>query len=318
MQVASYNYNIFHTKPLYHQPFEGAKDINLRYVLQHRSHLLPERMISNIEAILCTKAPKETLPTLREVHLNTYKGLLNCANFDEVRVRFPEFADISDAAILSSSNSSTVGAIKEKMQLSDFTLKLVQDVWGRLKTFNEICAETGISDRRMLQWLNSKINFINMDKNYRTLLKASEPELNKEIASKTRAYNQFHPDLVMKRNERAAESHKTERYRESHRQKMIKYYEEHPEKRLEKSEFLKKLWKKIPQVRKAISNAMASEKDYNRYIAHKDWSGSQLTGFEKRAKASFYKRFWKEHPDMLKDYTQAYHETAQEIKINKT
>lgn len=177
--------------------FGGAKDISLRYVWEHRRRLLPERIRRKV-GILVSKN-KET-PTLRDLHLQTYAELLDCKNLAKAQNIYPEFRGVLQANAVVQKGSKNIRKIEEKVSLKDFSLYILKERWGKLKTEDEIAKELGLKNRSALGWVLDKIHMPNPGKNYLALLKSSDEVLNRSIAEKVKAFNREHPEKIIEHN----------------------------------------------------------------------------------------------------------------------
>ncbi len=295
--------------------FAGYKEINLRYVLEKRKHLLPQTMISKISEVL--RNFEENYPTLRELHINTYAPLLNCKSLDEARNLYPEFRNVLDASIFENSRSKNIAEIKKHVSLNKLSLKLLQETWANLKNQDDIARELGLSDRLKLGWIIDKIGFVNRNKNYTTLLKASDPQLNAEIARKTTAYNNSHPEQMFVRNRFAAQACKKAEYRQKQSLRIIEYDKVHPERKQKISNFFSKVWEKIPDVKETLKNFSQNyANQYEKVVIRKYINGEKLTANEKRLRKIFYKHFWQKFPECKAKYAQACREVSKELKAS--
>lgn len=237
VQYSPYSSIKFNQKPA----FTGGKPINLYYIIEKRSNLLPERILKKVRRIV-DKSPKQ-LPTLKEVHLKTYAPLLECKTLDEAKSLFPEFSGMKEADISFKRYSGNIKKLVAGGYLEDnFSLKILQEFWGRLKSQDEVAKEMGLDGRTCLAWVLQKIGFVNYNTNYKTLLMASSPDSRAKIAAKTTAWNAAHPDLMRARNKHAAQSMKKPENRKAHSERMKKHFEEHPERRKQISETSKAYW----------------------------------------------------------------------------
>ena len=244
-----------------HQPsFEAKMPIDLNYVLEKRAHLLPQRILEEVQKIIASKPEK--MPTLKEVHLRTYAPLLECKTLKEAKELFPEFNDIKEANTSFQKMRGNIKKLKESGFLEEgFSLKLLQEIWAKLKTQDEIAKEFGLKNRSSIGWVLPKIGFVNFDKNYKTLLLASDTESRAIIANKTIAWNASHPDLMKARNRKAAQGMKKPENREAHSKRMKQHFVEHPERREEVSKNSTIYWRneehRMEQSRRSIDYAKA-------------------------------------------------------------
>ena len=292
----------------YNTAFCSAKDITLKYVMENRKNLLPPTMIKKIEGILSN--PSAPQPTLRQLHIDTYYPLLSCKTFDEARKMYPEFAQMKDAVIFENSRSKNVTEIKKHIPLSQLSLKLLQDSWAKLRNHEDIAHDLGLKDRQKMGWIISKIGFVNRNKNYTTLLKASDPVLKAQIAQKTADYNAANPEKMLARNKHAAQFCKKAEYRQAQAKRMKQYDKLHPERRDKIGAFTKEVWSRIPEVRKAMLDYSKNEAPaYLRRIIHKHLKGQKLTAEEIRMRKIFYAGFWRKYPE----YKTLFKETCKQV-----
>lgn len=221
--------------------FEGGRLIDLNYVLKNRKNLLPERVLNKVEEIV--KSNPSKMPTLKQVHQEIYSPLLDCKTLEEAQKMFPEFSSVKEANISFQRYTKNIKKILENKYFDkNFSLKMLQECWANLRSKEEIVKEMGLDSRTSLDWVLQKINFVNCTSNYRTLIKASDPESRKIIAAKTTAWNAAHPDLMKARNKHAAQYMKKPENREAHSERMKEHFRKHPERRKQISENSKEYW----------------------------------------------------------------------------
>ena len=310
-------FSIYPNSQLSKQPsFEGRRIIDLNYILQNRSNLLPQRVYDKVAEIVNSKP--QTMPTLMQVHKEIYSPLLGCKTLDEAKEIFPEFANIKNAEGSFVRNRGNIKKLKTNGALQDnLSLKLLQDVWGKLKSQDEIAQDLGLESRSSLGWILKKIRFVNYSSNYRTLLMSSDPESRAVIAAKTTAWNACHPDLMYKKNKYAAQFCKTPEYRKAHSERMIEYDKLHPERKEKIREFDLAVWKKVPEIKKAMSEFAKSQDPFTKMVIKKEISQMALNSSEIRVKKSFYKKFWQANPDLQKKFKEAFKQVKEERSIQK-
>lgn len=215
--------------------------IDLNYVIEQRAKYLPERMLGRIKQVIDSRPDR--LPTLKELHKDTYSPLNNCQTLEEAKELFPEFAGLSEANVSFKRNTGNIKILKDNNYLKEgFSLKLLKDIWVDLKTQDEIAGMLGLEGRHSLGWILKKIGFVNYSQNYRTLLLSSDEETRKIIAEKTRKWNQTHYDEMLKRNKHAAQFNKSEKYRAEQSQRMKEMFIREPERRERISKNSTTLW----------------------------------------------------------------------------
>ena len=194
--------NSFQSSP----SFGAAKDITLEYVLKHRERLLPERIRRKAKIFVSKKDKIKTLPTLKQLHESTYSKLLECNTLSAAQNFYPEFKEILQVNVVLSKTSKNIKKIEEKVPLKDLSLYILKERWGKMKTLNEIAQQLGLKDRSALGWVLEKIQMPDLGKNYQALLKASDEEGNRIIASKVKAFNSQHRDLILAHNRQIAQN----------------------------------------------------------------------------------------------------------------
>ena len=294
------NNNYKNTQPTFEA---GGKPITLQYVLEKRSNLLPERVLQAVKAELAKGSSKTC--SLLEIHRAIYEPILKYTSLEALKedAAFPEFKDIKPF-VLFERNTRYAKEFKERTD-KNFVLNMIQEYWGNLKTKDEIAQSFGMKNRNSLEWALKQIDFVSFPPNYRTLLRSSDEAGNREIASKTAAWNALHPDLMYARNKHAAQGCKTEEYRKAQAQRMKEYDKEHPERREKISISGKEAWAKCPEVRQAMSEFAAQSSSFLRHIVMKRFSGVKLTNKEDRISRGFFKRFWQIHPELKAVYAEA-------------
>lgn len=301
----------YHKNQTFRPTFEGRKIIDLNYVIKNRSELLPKRVCDKVNEIINSDSGK--MPTLKQVHSEIYEPLMKCQTLEEAKELFPEFTEIKSADKVFKRNTGNIRKLTLNGYLNEnLSLKLLQEVWVKLKSQDEIANELGLRNRSSLGWILKKINFKNYSSNYRTLLISSDPEGRAVIAAKTTAWNACHPDLMQKKNKYAAQFCKTAEYRKEHSNRMIDYDKLHPERKEKIREFNLAVWKKVPEIRKAMSNFARSQDSFTKLVISKEISGINLSPCENRIKKSFYKKFWRENPEFKKLYKEAYKQVREE------
>ncbi len=290
-----------------------GKPITLKYVVEKRSHLVPEKVLTEAKRLLASG--REDLPSLYDLHKSLYKGLLDCKTLDEVKAMYPEFEQMNDneTFVRQSVNTKKCPMMKDK----NFGVKLLQELWANLKNKEDLAYELGLGSRSSLGYLLEQINFVSYDKNYKTLLKASNEEMQAEIAGRTRAWNQLHPDLMYARNKHAAQFCKTDEFKEAQSRRMKEYDIEHPERREKIGAYMKEVWALCPDVRKTFSIYYKQSNELTQFALRKKISGEKLTEKETRMIKTFYKTFWDQNPELLAAYENAFATVSARIKKQK-
>ena len=297
---------------IYTPSFQGKNPLNVKYIMEKRRNLVPDRVVARINEISASKP--ETMPTLKEIHLEVYAPLLNCKTIGEAIRLFPEFEGMKNITKVVQRITGNYKKLDKNGYLTDkFSLKILQDTWAKLKTQDEIAKDFGLKNRNSLGWILEKIGFVNYPQNYRTLLAASDPVGHSVIAGKTAAWNAAHPDLMRARNKHAAQFCKKPEYRAAQSERMKEYDKLHPERREKIGIFSKEMWENIPEVKSDLSAFLREQDSLTRKAVCKKKS---LTETEKRMKKGFYKRFWEKYPEHKEKMQQATASVRAERKIN--
>ncbi len=292
--------------------FEARNPIDLVYILSKHSDYLPERVL--LEAKKLVKENPQHLPTLKEVHLKAYSPLRECKTLQEAQEQFPEFRNVLNANEVFPNPRGNIKKLHQNGVLNeDLTLRLLREFWCDLKTQDEIAKELGLRDRAALGWVLKKINFVSGATNYKTLIKASDPDDRAVIAAKTTAWNALHPDLMRAHNKHAAQGTKTESYRKQQSVRIKEYDVTHPERKQKISNFGKEVWARIPEVRAKMSEFMQTLDDFSRSIVVKKMQGIPLSEYEGRVRTTVFKKFWAAYPDCL----EAYRKACQEVSASR-
>ena len=124
------NYNLYTLKKDKPPTFEAhGKPIDLVYIFENRSYLLPQRVKNRVYTILKNKPA--VLPSLMQIHTEIYAPLLDCQTLDEAKALFPEFNDISDAVVRYQRRTINADDVEENIK-EGFPLKMLQLYWARL------------------------------------------------------------------------------------------------------------------------------------------------------------------------------------------
>lgn len=289
-----------------------GKPLTLQEIVKKNEKIVPNRVLLRVREILANITDK--LPSLKEIHLSIYAPLLECKTLDEAIELFPEFSEIEkEVKFIRNSRYK-----KEFMSRTDsnFALKMLQEVWAKLKTKDEIAKELGMSSKNSLEWPLKKINFVSYLPNYKIILNASDAEGNKIIAEKTREYNRRNPAKMYAKNKRAAQACKTQEYREAASKRMKEYDIKHPE-RIEKiKEHDKLMWSLCPEIKEAMSEFVKKEPAHVRSALAKRIKGYPLNNAEKRILKGLNERFWQTYPEYKKVLADA-NKKALEIRNKK-
>ena len=186
--------------------FGSAKDMDLKNIAKNKLYLLPERMQKVVTEKI--KKGEDNGVVLRDLHLDVYSKILECDSLSAVQNEYPEFGEVLQANVVIKHKSPNIKKIMEVMPLEDLSLFLIKERWANLKTTDEIAKELGLKDRSALNWVLDKIQIPRFERNYMTLLRSSDEEMNKIIAEKTRLYNISHRDVMLEHNRRVAQQSK--------------------------------------------------------------------------------------------------------------
>lgn len=201
-----YKYNTIPSKRITAPSFQGARDINLKYIYENRLRLLPQRMRQKV--INAVENNGNIFEPLRDIHLKTYAPLLNCKTLGKAQNIFYEFRDVLPAHIAIQHKSPNVKKIMETVPLEDLSLVLLKERWGKLKTIDEIAKELGLKSRSALAWIMDKIRIPDFGANYHKLLSATDETLNSQIAQKTKAFNAAHREIIVSHNRSLSQKYK--------------------------------------------------------------------------------------------------------------
>lgn len=291
--------------------FKSASDLTLRYMLKKHSALLPESVLKATKELVYN--PVLNMPTLEELHHKVYAGLMSAKTLEEVKALYPELAEVKNSLILKNNRSVAVKVIEKNMPLEDFTLAYLKDLYS-LKTENEIVAKYGFSNRSLLSWLNHKLNIVKPKTNYHTLVAMSNDGKNKRIGDLTRQALLRDPETQQKRLAKAAETHRTQEYREKKRQEMIEFYRRQPAAAYRVSQISQMTWDKCPQIKAALAEYTYEQEGILKKALKDRSDNKPLMQQQKRMIAGYYKRFWEKYPEFKKQYRQARLDAIEELK----
>ncbi len=301
--IQNYSNNSYSLKSKSQPTFEkGGKTLTLEYIVSKHEKLIPERVLLKAKEVLAKTWQKK--PTLIDIHKETYAPLLSCNTLDEAKALFPEFSEMAEKVVYKR-KSRFAKEFKERTD-ENFALKMLQEFWAKLKTKEEIAQDFGMTSRTTLEWPLEQIGFVSYPSNYKTILRASDPEGNKIITGKTKLYNQLHPDLMYAHNKKAAQACKTPEYREAQRQRMLEYDSKHPERIQKISEHSTIMWQEAAEVRKEMSEYITKNEPIEvRRIFAKKIKGIPLRAAEYRMVRGAYSRFWEANPQLRQNLSEA-------------
>lgn len=303
--------------PAFYYPlnFKSASDISLRYVYETRAQYLPKRMLNEIKKLI--DSGEENLYTLQELHNKVYRRLLQAESLDEVKEHYPEFREVKSAEGLAASRSKAIKAIQDIMPLENFSLSLLKKLYTPTPT-DKIVQEYGFTNRNLLSWLMNKnrLNIPKLNGSYIILVKMSNEEENQKAAEITRNALQADPERRERFFQSAAEGHRTPEYAERHSKKIKSFYDRNPERRLRTGRISSRVWELCPEVRTALSDYTRQQSSYVQYVVRLAQSHKKLNEEEKRTLHGFHQRFWDEHPELKKAYSEARKQACREEKEN--
>ena len=296
----SFNPNIYCNSYSYNSPAFCAKGqpLSLEYIVQKHSGNIPKRVRDYAQELISDG--KSAGVSLLEVHRRIYKSLLECNNLSEVKKLYPEFVNVLADVPCQKRSINTAARLT-----NNFGLLALREYWANLTTKNGLAHLFGMPSRGTLDFSLHKINFVGFPPNYRTLLKASDPVGNKNIADKTKAWNMANPQLRRELNKHAAQGCKTEEYRKAQAQRMYEYDILHPERRQKISQNSQKMWDKCPEVKNAMREFSRKQGSYITLLLAKQANKQHLTKEERIMLNSFFKKFWAAHPEMKKVLAEA-------------
>ena len=120
-----YSLNSYNLSKTQNQPnFEAkGKPISLEYIVENRSNLLPPRVLEKAQSIL--RNGRESLKSLKELHLEIYSPLLECKTLNEAKFLYKEFENM-DEEVVFQRNSRYAEKFKNHTD-KNFALKMLQE-----------------------------------------------------------------------------------------------------------------------------------------------------------------------------------------------
>lgn len=278
-----------------------GKPISLEYIVENHKKLLPERVLDAVKNIL--KEKNNPLPSLKEIHFEVYRPLLECKTLSQAKFMFPEFRKINDEVVF---EHDSVRAKNFNERVGDnFPLKMLQEYWAKFRNKDDIAKDFGLKSRSSIDWALKNIEFVGYDKNYKTLVKASNEVENEIMASKTKAWNASHQEEMYARNKKAAQSCKTEKFKKEQSERMKEYDEKHPERREKIAKSSKAAWDLCPEIKEAMKEYTKNLAPYIRGILKKDYNHIPLNANEIKIKMGFFKGFWEKYPEFKEQFKKA-------------
>jgi len=283
--------------------FKAAKDLHLGYIARKRAHLLPERVLNRVNAYVAFETSNTAkLPTLRQVHNDTYEALMNAKTLEEVKSAsmYPEFMEVRNLAELPYRFSRSKKLIEKQMPLEEFALDCLKKIWSG-QMMDDISKGYGFKTRDVFTNLCDNLNIPRPPKNYNVLLKASEEEGNSIIAEKTMR----HIEQCKKNLSKAKNKHLAPEAIEKQAESMREFYRSNEESRKRIGETSQLTWELCPGIRLAFHDFTEAQTPYVRKVISKQKAKQPLTDTEKRVISSFNKRFWEKHAYLKEDYSRA-------------
>ncbi len=294
--------------------FGAAKDLNLRYIMQKREHLLPKSVKNVVEAELARAQGQNIsmLPTLKEVHNIVYAPLFSAKTLEEARLNCPDFADVRDFTEIARDFPRSTKMISEHLPIEEFSLDCLKKIWSGMPQ-EEVAKSYGFSGRGVLAKICQRLNIPKPEGNYLVLLKTCEEEGNSKVAEISRCYIK----TSMKNLKRANKANKTAKARAKQAESMRRFYIENPDRRREVSEISRLTWEKCPEIRKAQVEMLSDEPAYVQIATGKQCHGCAISANESRSIKTFYKKFWEKYPEFREAYARARREATAEVRSSK-
>ena len=294
--------------------FGSASDITIKYAIEKRSNLLPDRVKQEITKRL--NAGKDSLMKLYELHEDVYAPLQKTKTLEQAKALYPEFSDVLELTTIDGNRSIALKAVRKIMPLENFSLDLLKKLYSP-ESAEQIVSDYGFTNRNLLNWLMDKLNVKKLKGNYIQLLKMSTEEENSRIAEISRQAIYKNPEAQAKRQAKAAAHHRTPEYREKKRKEMINFYKNNPD-RVEMVRKLSNLtWELCPEIKTALSEYTSHMPAYTKNILSKRAGGIKLSAQEKRTLCNYYKNFWAKNPEFKEIYSKARTQAAKELGLGK-
>ena len=282
-------------RPVFYKPvFGSAARLNLNYILNTHSKELPERVLKKASEI-CELAP-DKLPTLKDLHDHIYYPLVHANSLDEVKALYPEFRDVIDLKDYKTNHSRAIRDITKNMPVEGFTLDFLKKLYMPVK-MDDLVSFYGVKNRSSLTYLAESLGIKKLSGQYLQLYKLSDEAENSKFAKKAMSYVSS-PEIIKKRDERAAAAHRTPEYRAKKRQEMIDFYKRNP-KAAEKVSLISRLtWDNCPEVKEAFAKFRENLSGLSKKVLIKGLAGEKLSESERRIFSTSMKNFWGNNPEM--------------------
>lgn len=254
--------NRLNNSPSYPAFCANGQPLKLKYIIENRSYVLPERVLNEAKRLLAHNRNK--VPSLLEIHKKIYKPLLKCKTLEEAKTLFPEFENVKNE-INFVKNNHYKKIFEERFTQKDFALKMLQEYWGNLCSIKEICEASGLKNRASLEWPLEEINFPKFHNQYKNILLASDKNGTRILAKRVQDFDNINT---------------------SRKEKI--------------SQTLYARWLGTPEIRQAMSEFATNEGNGYRKMLDKINAGKELSEVEKRMNKGFFKRFWAKYSELKK------------------
>lgn len=276
--------------------FTGGSSINLAQTyekLQDKQYPHPS-IKENIKKELDNKNPNNK--TLYDFHFDRYKGVLDCYSLNELKEKFPEFANCQS----SWSTDAREGSFLADWQFNesnifpndeDLTLQLIKLYWGQgfsLNDLSDYLKENSKDGKAMSLYytMARKLNIPLMNNTYAHILKLSNKEYNEKLTS----------EMSLKRKEANEQRKQKEEgepvyiprgpLSEAHKRHISeglkRYFEEHPEAVL-----------KMSQRQKEFYRNNKHEHDEFSFVMNYAWNNTQEGKSVAKHLSKFLKKYYR-------------------------
>lgn len=201
--------------------------------------------------------------TLITVHKNYFKSLEDCFSIEDIKAKFPEFADIESAFDYFPKEGSFIdrfqkGELEYFDNDEDLTVQLIKLYWGKGFSLNDL---KQYANGQNLYYAMSALHIPTASRDYGHILKFSDPKYNERLTSEMaeklrgrldRLAQQRDGEPVYIPNHRKHTPEQRQRISEG----LKKYYEENPLAIFEMSERQKKFYRDNPNKAKELKRAL--------------------------------------------------------------
>ena len=226
----------------------------------------PPDIKENIETALVEDPEK----TLKDIHLEKYKGVLDCYSLDELKEKYPEFKEVKSAYEVQAVPESFIGRFQnDESELfstgEDLSLQLIKLYWGQGLSLNDLAdyvqKNSSTPETKNLYYaMHTKLNIPIMSTRYGAVLKLSDKEYNEKFTkilsekiqeAKDRRCQQRTGEPVYIPQGPLSQAHK-----QHISEGLKKYYSENPSKIYEMSERQKAYWQENPKEKERFSKVL--------------------------------------------------------------